>query len=165
MCDVLNVKPSDTMNELLDEYYSAASIGSVQSFCTGLNKLLYRDTELIDSSQFGVVALDREPTKEDLESSTPPLVFVTKRGVLVHKRIVDVVRRITRDNTFRTATLQQDLDREDYLISYPFGFDIDSNSYWTFDRKMWDRYVKQERWVLTDTVTSGQIIHLERLTA
>jgi hypothetical protein len=165
LCEALGVAPQPLMNEMIDEYYTALHIGSVQAFCAGLNQILYRDSEFKWQNPYGCEIIEGAPLPEMLASKTPPIAFVMNDVVLLNKRSVHVVAKVTRDDALNVGPLTEELRRQNYLCECPAGVDIDVNSYWTIDRLMWDKYIKQERLILTKTVRSGETLTLARLIA
>ncbi len=165
LCEALGVKPEPLMNEMIDEYYTALHIGSVQAFCAGLHRILYQDAEFQWQNPYGAEIVKGAPTATVLACKNPPMAFVMHDVVLLSKRAVHVVAKVTRDSALNVGPLTEEFRRQDYLQECPPDVDIDANSYWTIDRHMWDKYIKQERLILTKTVRSGETITLARLTA
>jgi len=164
-CVALQIEPNVLMDELVNEFYTAMGVGSVQAFCIGLNRILYKDAELQPQNPYGAEIVDGPPTQELLHSKTPPMVFLLDDVVLLNKRAVSLVMKVTREIAFNTAALTAELSTQNYLRDLPKDISIDQNSYWTISRHMWDRYIKQEHLILINPVSSGDIIPLARLTA
>ena len=168
ICAVLDIKRHALADTMLQKYYVLETLYSLQNLLRIVGKLCYDGNTLVPSI-YGAKLITRTPCDADFsDDSHPPAAYILPEIVHLSKRVMTRIIRQKHMDYYTIELVDIALKQAGYLVKrkdIPRNKHISKEFYWTIPREVWDTKVRQTQITLIETVTPGNLITLNKLTA